>query len=235
MDWRSLNYRLYPVLLRRSQRRLSTQTNTKTTNLPPLTAKTKTASGKNSRKPRGSELERGGYRTGSSSFPPQVDVTIVPFQTNQQGCSSLTDCCAVVKGRRPVGQLVELVQALLLVLVLELAVLILLLELKPELLSNPCFRSQCCHMLCRSQLHRSSQRRCIHRSIRQQSRNHKLAEPVMLHGEPIGRSQRVSMSEQKSRMGCSSIGYGEPGHRFRQQLRGELVRRCRSDRRRKRS
>jgi hypothetical protein len=132
-----------------------------------------------------------------------------------------------------VGQLVELEQALL--LVLELAGLILSLELKPELLSNPCFRSQCCHMLCRSQMHHSIQRRCNHRSIRQRFRNHKLAEPVMLHGEPNGRSQPVSMSEQKSRMGCSSIGSGEPDHRFRQQLRGELVRRCRSDRRRKRS
>ncbi len=90
-------------------------------------------------------------------------------------------------------------------------------------------------MRSRNQLRRSSQRRCIHHSIRQRFRNHKLAEPVMLHGEPIGRSQPMSMSEQKSRMGCSSIGYGEPGHRFRQQLRGELVRRCRSDRRRKRS
>ena len=87
--------------------------------------KTKTASGKKSRKPRGFELQRGGYRTGSSSFPPQVDVTIVPFQTDQQGCSSLTDCCAVVKGRMPVDQLVELEQAQLLELVLELAVLIL--------------------------------------------------------------------------------------------------------------
>ena len=90
-------------------------------------------------------------------------------------------------------------------------------------------------MRCRNQRHRSSQRRCIHRSIRQRFRNHKLAGPVMLHGEPIGRSQRVSMSEQKPRMDCSSIGYGEPGHRFRQQLRDELVRQCRSDRRRKRS
>jgi len=49
-------------------------------------------------------------------------VITVPFQTDQQGCSSLTDCCAVVKGRRPVDQPVELVQALL--LVLELAGLI---------------------------------------------------------------------------------------------------------------
>jgi hypothetical protein len=49
-------------------------------------------------------------------------VTIVPFQTDQQGCSSLTDCCAVMKGRMPVDQLVELEQALL--LVLELAGLI---------------------------------------------------------------------------------------------------------------
>jgi len=80
-----------------------------------------------------------------------------------------------------------------------------------------------------------NQRRCTHHSIRQQFHIHKLAEPVMLHGEPIGRSQPVSMSEQKSRMGCSSIGYGEPGHRSRLQLRGELVRQCRSDRRRKRS
>jgi hypothetical protein len=209
-------------LLRKSEGKPQTQTNTTAANLPTLRAKTKTASGKKSRKPRGSELERGGYRTGSSSFPPQVDVIIVPSQTDQQGCSSLTDCCAVVKGRRPVDQLVELEQALLLV---ELAELIQLLELKLELLSNPCFRSHCCH----------NQRRCNHRSIRQQFHNHKLAEPVMLHGEPIGRSQPVSMSEQKPRMGCSSIGYGEPGHRFRQQLRGELVRQCRSDRRRKRS
>ena len=193
------------------------------TKFAPLRAKTKTASGKKSRKPRGSELERGGYRTGSSSFPPQVDVTIVPFRTNQQGCSSLIDCCAVVKGRRPVDQLEELELALL--LVLESAEQIPSLELKLELLSNPC---------CRKQL-RSSQLQCNHHSSRQRFRIHKLAEPVTLHGGPIGRSQPVSMSEQKSRMGCSSIGCGEPGHRFRQQLRGELVRQCRSDRRRRRS
>ncbi len=138
-----------------------------------------------------------------------------------------------MKGRRPVGQLVELEQALPLELVL--AGLILSLELKPELLSNPCFHIHCCRILHRSQMHHSIQRRCIHRSIRQRCRNHKLAEPVMLLGGPIGRSQPESMSEQKPRMGCSSIGYGEPGHRFRQQLRGELVRQCRSDRRRKRS
>jgi hypothetical protein len=43
------------------------------------------------------------------------------------------------------------------------------------------------------------------------------------------------MSELIQRKGCSSTCYGEPGHQFRQQLRGELVRPCHSDRRRKRS
>jgi hypothetical protein len=45
----------------------------------------------------------------------------------------------------------------------------------------------------------------------------------------------VHMSELIQRMGCSSTCYDEPGHQFRQQLPGELVRPCRSDRRRKRS
>lgn len=194
-----------------------------------LGIKTKTASGKNSRKPRGSELERGGYRTGSSSFPPQVDVTIVPFRTDQQGCSSLTDCCAVVKGRMPEDQQVEL-QLALLPEQLGLAVAEQQQELKPVLHCNPCFRSHCFHIRsCRNH------RRRNHHSIRQLLRIHMLAEPVLLHGGPIGRSQPVSKSGQKPRMGCSSIGFGEPGHRFRQQLRGELVRLCRSDRRRKRS
>ena len=209
-------------MLRRSQRRLSTQTNTTTTNLPRLTVKTKTASGKNSRKPRGSELERGGYRTGSSSFPPQVDVTIVPFQTGQPGCSSLTDCCAVVKGRMPVDQLVELEQALL-PEQLVLAVAELRQELKPVWHRSCCFRNRCFHIPFRSILFRSS---------RQRSHIHKLGEPVMLRGGPIGRSQPVSRSELKQRRGCSSIGSDEPGHRFRQQLRGERVRPSHSDRRR---
>ena len=98
-------------------------------------------------------------------------------------------------------------------------------ELKPELHCNPCFRSRYFHIQCRRNRH----------SIRQRLRIHMLAEPVLLHGEPIGRSQPVSKSGQKPRMGCSSIGSGEPGHRFRQQLRGEHARPCRSDRRRKRS
>ena len=46
-------------------------------------------------------------------MPPQIDVIIGPFQTSQPGCSSLTDWCAVVKGRKPEDQLVELEQALL--------------------------------------------------------------------------------------------------------------------------
>lgn len=120
----------------------------------------------------------------------------------------------------PVDQLVELVQALLL-WQMELALAGRQMELKLVLL---------CHIQLNHTLLRSS-----HRSIRQQSDIHKLGEPVMLHGVPHGRSQPVHMSKQKPRMGCSSIGYGESGHRFRQQLRGELVRLCHSDRRRKRS
>ncbi len=113
---------IQPVVLRKSKRKpFSDEQN----NYEFWTAESQNENGfleKNSRKPRGSELERGGYRTGNSSFPPQVDVIIVPFQTDQQDCSSLTDCCAVVKGRMPVGQLAGLEQALL--RVLELAVLI---------------------------------------------------------------------------------------------------------------
>jgi hypothetical protein len=45
----------------------------------------------------------------------------------------------------------------------------------------------------------------------------------------------VHMSELTQRMGCSSTCCDEPGHQFRQQLPGELVRPCHSDRRRKRS
>jgi hypothetical protein len=59
--------------------------------------------------------------------------------------------------------------------------------------------------------------------------------PVLLHGERFGRSQQEHMSELIQRMGCSSTCYDEPGHQFRQQLPGELVRPCHSDRRRKRS
>ena len=62
---------------------------------------------------------------------PQVDVIIGPFQTGQPGCSSLTDCCAVVKGRMPEDQLVELELALLPEQVLAVAVL--KQELKPVL------------------------------------------------------------------------------------------------------
>lgn len=120
----------------------------------------------------------------------------------------------------PVDQLVELVQALLL-WQMELALAGPQLELKLVLLCNPCFRILC-HIQLNHNLLRSS-----HRNIRQQSYIHKLEEPVMLHGVPHGRSQQVNMSKQKPRMGCSSIGYGEPGHRFRQQLHGELVRLCR--------
>ena len=125
----------------------------------------------------------------------------------------------------PAVQLVELQRALL-PEQLVLAVAELRQELKPELRCNPCFRNHC---------PRNHYPRNLRRSIRQQLRIHMLAEPVLLHGGPIGRSQPVSKSRQKPRMGCSSIGSGEPGHRFRQQLRGELVRLCRSDRRRKRS
>ena len=129
----------------------------------------------------------------------------------------------------PVDQLVELEQALLLEQPV-LAVAEQRLELKPELHRNLSFHNRCFHIRCRS-----NQRRSNHHSIRQLLRIHMLAEPVLLHGGPSGRSQPVSKSGQKPRMGCSSIGSGEPGHRFRQQLRGELVRPCRSDRRRKRS
>lgn len=135
-----------------------------------------------------------------------------------------------MKGRKPEDQLVELEQALL-PEQLVLAVAELLQVLKPVLQScNPCFRSRWFRNRCFRSLFRSS-----HRSSRPQFRNHKLEEPVLLHDGPIGRSQPVSRSEQPRRMGCSSIGSDEPGHRFRQQLRGELVRPCHSDRRRKRS
>ena len=201
----------------------------RSTQVSQIGIKTKTASGKNSRKPRGSELERGGYRTGSSPFPPQVDVTIGPCQTGRPGCFSLTDCCAVVKGRMPADQLVELELALL-PEQLVLAVAEQQQEPKLELPRNSCFRNHCSHILCRSNhCHRN------YRSIRQLLRIHMLSEPVLLHGGPIGRSHPVSKSGQKPRMDCSSIGSRLPGHRFRRQLRGEHVRQCRSDRRRKRS
>ena len=196
--------------------------------------KRKRLPGRFSRKPRVSELERGGYGTGSSSFPPQVDVTIEPGQTGQPGCSSLTGYCAVVKGRMPVDQPVGLEQALVRRLV-ELAELLLVQKLELmeiQQFHSQCFRNRWLHKLYRIQLHRSLNHSSQFRSIRQQLHIRMLAEPVWLRGEPIGRSLRVSMSEQKSRMGCSSIGYGEPGHRFRQQLRGEHVRLCRSDRKR---
>ena len=100
------------------------------------------------------------------------------------------------------------------------------LERQPELLFH---KHQLCNPL--SSIQRLSSRR----SIRQQSRNHNFAVPVLLHGERFGRSQPEHMSELIQRMGCSSTCYAEPGHQFRQQLRGELVRPCHSDRRRKRS
>ena len=81
----------------------------------------------------------------------------------------------------------------------------------------------------------SIQRLSSRRSIRQQSRNHNFAEPVLLRDVRFGRSQPVHMSELTQHMGCSSTCYDEPGHRSRQQLPGELVRPCHSDRRRKRS
>ena len=206
----------------------SDKTVTRATQILLLGIKTKAASGKNSRKPRSSELEQGGYRTVSSSFPPQVDVTIGPYQTGPPGCSSSTDCCAIVKGRMPEDQLVELELALL--PEQELAVAVLKQELKPVLQCNPCFRNHCYHIQFRSNPFRSN-----HHSIRQPLRIHMLSEPVLLHGGPIGRSQPVSRSGQKPRMGCSSIGSGEPDHQFRQQLLGELVHPCHSDRRRMRS
>ena len=100
------------------------------------------------------------------------------------------------------------------------------LERQPELLFH---KHQLCNPLS------SSQRRCNRRSNRRQSRNRNFAEPVQLRGEHYDHSQPEHMSELIQRMGCSSTCYGEPGHQFRQQLRGELVRPCHSDRRRKRS
>ena len=129
----------------------------------------------------------------------------------------------------PADQLVELELALLLEQPV-LAVAAQRQELKPVLHRNPCFRNHCFHIQCCS-----NQRRSSHHSIRQLPGIHMPSEPVLLHGEPSGRSQPVSKSGQKPRMGCSSIGSGEPGHRFRQQLRGERVRPCHSDRKRKRS
>lgn len=81
----------------------------------------------------------------------------------------------------------------------------------------------------------SIQRLNIRHSIRRQSRNRSFAEPAQLHGERFGRSQPEHMSELIQRMGCSSTCYDAPGHQSRQPLPGELVRQCRSDRRRKRS
>ena len=183
---------------------------------------TKTASERGcSRKLLVSELERGRARTGSSSFPPQVDRIIGPFRTNQPDRSCCLTACAVEKGRKPVGQLEEqlLERLLLLVLAAEL--------LQEQLLEL--HRRRLNHSLL------SIQRQSIRRSIRQQSRNHNFAVPVLLHGERFGRSQPEHMSELIQRMGCSSTCYDEPGHQFRQQLHGELARPCRSDRRRKRS
>jgi len=80
-----------------------------------------------------------------------------------------------------------------------------------------------------------NQRQHIRRSNHQQFRNHNFAKPAQLHGEHVGRSQPEHMSELTQRMGCSSTCYGGPGHQFHQQLLGELVRPCHSDRRRKRS
>jgi len=127
----------------------------------------------------------------------------------------------------PVDQLVELEQALL-PEQLVLAVAELRQELKLVWHRSCCFRNRCFHNPCCSILFRSN----LFRSSRQQSRIHKLGEPVLLRGGPIGRSQPVSRSELKQRRGCSSIGSDEPGHRFRQQLRGERVRPSHSDRRR---
>ena len=175
-------------------------------------AKTKTASGKNSRKPRGSELQQGGYRTGSSSFPPQVDAIIEPGRKDLPGCSSLTaSCCAVEKGRIPVVPLVELEQVLLPEQVLA--------EQQQELrpVSHPFripYHNLCCHNQCRSN----------HHSIRLQHRIHMTSEPELLHDGPNGRSRQEHRSERQPHMGCSSIGYGESGHQFRLQLPGELVR-----------
>ena len=131
----------------------------------------------------------------------------------------------------PEAQLVELEQALL----PEQALAEQKQERRP--VSHPIrrFRIQRCRNLsCRNHC-RSSQLRSSRHSIRPQLRIHMTSEPELLHGEPNGRSRREHRSKQKPRMGCSSSCFGEPGHRFRQQLRGELVRPSRSDRRRKRS
>jgi hypothetical protein len=147
---------------------------------------------------------------------------IGPFRTNQPDHSCCLTACADEKGRKPVGPLEErlLEQLQRLVLAAEP-----LLEQQLEL-----HRRRLNHSLLSS-----NQRLCSRRSIRQQSRNRNFAEPVLLHDVRFGRSQPVHMSELIQRMGCSSTCYDEPGHQFRQQLPGELVRPCRSDRRRKRS
>lgn len=79
------------------------------------------------------------------------------------------------------------------------------------------------HIPCHNQC-RSTQCRSNHHSIRLQHRIHMPSEPELLHDGPNGRSRQEHRSEQQPHMGCSSIGYGEPGHQFRLQLRGELVR-----------
>ena len=81
----------------------------------------------------------------------------------------------------------------------------------------------------------SSLRQCNHHSNRQQFRNHNFAVPAQLHGERYDRSQPEHKSEQIQHMGCSSTCCVESDPRFRQQLPGELVRLCHSDRKRKRS
>jgi len=125
-----------------------------------------------------------------------------------------------LKGRRPEVQLEELeLEQLLVLSSVQLEQQLVLLYHK-HLNHNPLS---------------SSQRQCIRRSNHQQFRNHNFAEPAQLRGEHFGRSQPEHMSELIQRMGCSSTCCVEPDHQFRQQLRGELVRPCHSDRRRKRS
>lgn len=178
-----------------------------------------------SRKPQVLSSERGSARTGSSSFPPQVDVISVPFRTGQPGCSCSSPAdCAGEKGRTPGVQPEEPEPELLQQLVLASA------ELLPEQRLQS-YRSHC-HI---RQPHSRSSSSSPCRSSRQQPGIRKPSEPVLLRVEHRGRSQPAHMSELTRRRVSSSSDCDEPGHRSRQQLPSGRVRQSRSDRRRRRS
>ena len=158
------------------------------------------------------------YSTRNRLLSPQV-VTIEPFQTDQQGCSSSLPVtyCAGEKESKPVDLLVGLEREQL--LRLELAA-------RGELEQQLALQSK--HLLCIRRRHS-----CC--SSHQQPRSHILPELLQPDGEPIGRSLPKHKSKRRQRMGCSSSDSCEAGLRFRQQLLHELAHLSRSERRRKRS